>query len=422
MPLTTPTRDPFALGNTTIDSSTGEFARNVFLTGTNGNPAFQQTAFGELSVAQFTPQTAWRFDYGVNTRIVAKTETNGGTVTQDAGRAKLSTGTNTAGLARIQTIKNVRYMPGVGGLLRITAVFATPKADTTQYVGIGDTNDRLFFGYQGTDFVIGRRRDGAADVVVKSTNWNGTAPTGLTYTNGNIFQIRYQWLGYGYLRFYILDPNGQDLGYKLVHTINYPNTSANIHIMNPTLPIFAEIANTGNNTNMVMYSPSAVAGIEGATHLGFHNPLDIWNGTDTSATFSDTNNNHFISVQNKTTIGSIANRVPVQIKSIELSRGSGGAAGATIRIYKSATTAGARSYTDVDATNSPVSYSTTTTTITGGTIERSYSMPSSLTSRTIALENGELTLLPGEIYTIGVQDSTAAGTDFIVNVNWQELF
>lgn len=416
--------DQYSKGNTVINATTGQTALNTILYGAsaNGGSVFPTTAFGDLLVAQFSPETAWRHDYGIINRLVSTTGTaNGGTVTVDASRAKLSTSVAVNGIARMQTIRPLRYMPGVGGLARFTAVFATPKANTTQYVGIGDTVDAFYFGYNGTTFVVGRRR-GGSDTQVAQASWNGTVPAGLSYQLGNIFQIRFQWLGYGYIRFYILDPNGQDNGYALVHTINYPNTSALTHILNPTLPLFAEIANTGNNTDMVMYSPSAVAGTEGNVHVGFHNPLDVWNTVDAVATYSDVNNNHFITIQNKSTFNTLANRIPVYVKSIELSRGSGGSNGATIRFYENATTAGVRTYNDVDTNNSPVATSVTATTITGGTVTRTYSMPSSRTGIQLEFEDGEIVILPGSTLTIAVQDSQVAGTDFTVNVNWQELF
>jgi len=379
---------------------------------------FPQTAFGEVLTAKLTPQAAWRFDYGINSRLVTKTETNGGAVTVDGNRAKLATGVNVGGVARIETVKRLRYFPGMGGVLRMTYVHSAPKALSNQYFGLGDTADRLFFGYNNLNWVIGRRRGGVDTVVVRN-DWNGEFPAGIDFTKGNIFQIRYQWLGYGYLRFFMLDPNGQEIGYKLMHTINYPNTSADVHILNPTLPIFAEVANTGNNTNIVAYTPSAAAFVEGEVGE-YSNPMDVFNSFDTSATLADTNNNHLATIRNKSTFLTLANRVPIQINSVTFTRGSGSPA-SILRLYKAATTAGARVYADHDANNSPIDTSATTTTITGGTVERSYSIPAS-GSRDLTFKPGELVLQPGEALTFGQQNSGVQSTDSVLTVNWSELF
>jgi hypothetical protein len=377
----------------------------------------QESAFGELLTARLIPQAAWRFDYGINTRIVNVTTANGGTVTADGNRAKLTSSAHIAGLARVETLKRLRYSPGEGGLLRITFVHATPKALSKQFFGLGDTADRLYFGYDGLDWGVGRRRSGT-DHFVKLESFSGSNP-GLDFTKGNVYQIRYQWLGYGYLRFYCLNPDGENLGYSLMHTIAYPNTSPDVHILNPTLPIFAEVQNAGNNTSLVAYTPSAAAFVEGeGGDQG--NPLDVFNSYDRTTSFNDTNNNHLLTIRNKSTFLTLANRVPVQVNSITLSRGTG-AALTTVRLYRSATTAGALAYTDVDASNSPVDASPTTTTITSVNPERSYSLPAG-NLPTIEFRPGEMVLQPGETLSVGVQDSGVQATEITATVNWSELF
>jgi len=377
----------------------------------------QESAFGELLTARLIPQAAWRFDYGINTRIVKTTTANGGTVTADGNRAKLTSSAHVAGLARVETLKRLRYALGEGGLLRITFVHATPKALSKQYFGLGDTVDRLYFGYDGLDWGVGRRRSGT-DHFIKLASFSGSNP-GLDFANGNVYQIRYQWLGYGYLRFYCLNPDGENLGYSLMHTIAYPNTSADVHILNPTLPIFAEVENAGNNSSIVAYTPSAAAFVEGETG-DQGNPLDVFNSYDRTASFSDANNNHLLTIRNKSAFLAIANRVPVQINSITLSRGSG-AASTTARLYRSATTAGALVYTDVDASNSPVDASPTTTTVTSSNAERAFSLPAGALFP-IEFKPGEMVLQPGESLTIGIQNSGVQATEVVATVNWSELF
>lgn len=119
-------------------------------------------AFGEVLVAPISPQTAWRFDYGTapNTRLYTTTTANGGTATLAESQLHLQTSANVAGLARLQTLRRLRYLPGMGGVVRFTAVFGTPKANSRQIVGIGDTQDGFFFGYNGTSFGVFRRRAG----------------------------------------------------------------------------------------------------------------------------------------------------------------------------------------------------------------------------------------------------------------------
>lgn len=410
----------------------GWYSANVYVNPSTGNvepfPVVtpldnltRYSAFGELMTGQLVPHAAWRFDYGTtpNTRIVSVHTANGGGAAVAASKVSLTTSVAVNGIARVTTRKRLRYLNGIGGLARFTAVFDTPKADSHQFIGVGDTTDGFFFGYQGTDFGVLRRRNGSDNFIPMNT-WNGESVT-FNQQLGNIYQIRFQWLGFGYIRFYILDPAGQADGFKLVHTIEYPNTSADVSILNPTLPLFAEVSNTGNNTNLKLESPSAAAFLEGETGEITH-PLDVHNAFDSSATFSDTNNNHLVTIRNKSSFGGVANRIPVEITSINLGRGSAGAALTRVRVYRTATTAGVRAYVDFDTNNSPIDTSITTTTITSLNAEKAYTITSNVTAQYIAFAPGELVLEPGESISIGIQDGGVQATEVVATVNWREMF
>lgn len=383
----------------------------------------QKSAFDELLVAEYTPHTAWRMDYSINPDLYSTADSaNGGTVVVDANRAKLSTSAAVNGIAHLETLRRVRYMPGIGGLARFTCVFATPKAQTQQIIGPGNGADGFYFGYDETDFGVLRRAAGV-DYWTPRTDWNGTALTmDLNTSFGNIYQIRYQWLGYGAIKFYIFDALERAL--VLVHTIDYANTSASVHTLNPSFPLSAEIKNTGNNTDMVMYTPSAVAGLEGdAEKNHVVHPLHVPRAAVAATSIADTNNNHLLSVQNKTLLNAQDNRVSVRVRSIVFSRENLTAVrGCTFRVYKGATTAGARTYADVSTAHSPVSTSTTATTITGGTLVYQVTLPAGSSPFTVELDHDQVHLFPGDILTVAVQDTNANATDVSVTVAYEELF
>lgn len=385
----------------------------------------EYAAFGELLVAQVLPQTAWRFDYGINTRFVYTSGTMaGGQVSGSFSRAQLSTSTNVSGTAQIFSIKPLRYLPGVGGLMRMTAVFNTGTSNSEQLIGIADEgiSDGFAFGYNGTSFGVVVIRAGVRTWIAQS-QWNGSSlSTTLIPQYGNIYQIRFQWLGYGNINFMIFDST---LGkFVTVHTVHYPNTSPLTSILNPTLKLFSRIANLGNNTNIVMFTPSALGALEGHTESQFYNPLDVPNTMDSLKTFADANNNHLLTVRNKSTFLGVSNRVPVQINSIYFSRagGAGTATNSTLRIYRNASTTGTLSFTDIDSLNSPVDTSVTTTIITSTNAEKSYAVSSNNPQIPIEFHPGELILNPGESISIGVQDSGVQSTECAVTANWDELF
>ena len=137
-------------------------------------PDFDRAAFGELVTANLRPALALRFDYGILTNMVSTSGTaNGGSVTQSDSDALLQTGTAEDGIARMVSKKFLRYLPGMGGLLRFTAPMLDTAENSQHLAGIGDTLDGFFVGYQGTQFGVMRRRGGV-------DNWTDITNPGFT--------------------------------------------------------------------------------------------------------------------------------------------------------------------------------------------------------------------------------------------------
>ena len=193
--------------------------------------------------------------------------TGSGTATASNSMAVLQTGAAAASSAKIETIKALRYTPGLGGLVRCTAVFTTGVANSTQIIGVGDSVDGFFFGYNGADFGVLRRQNGT-DNWIPQTSWNvdkfnGTGLSGVTLnpTKGNVYSIEYQWLGFGAISFFIENPA---TGFPtLVHIIQYANANTIPSIFNPTLPVMAQVINTTNASNLTLSTSSAMGMVEG---------------------------------------------------------------------------------------------------------------------------------------------------------------
>lgn len=93
--------------------------------------------------------------------------------------------------------------------------------------------------------------------------FNGSGVSGVTLdpTKGNVFQIKFQWLGYGLITFYLEDPDDGEL--HLVHGIAYANANTTPSIGDPSLSLMAKATNTTNNTAIVVKVASMAAFIEG---------------------------------------------------------------------------------------------------------------------------------------------------------------
>jgi len=273
------------------------------------------TAFGDSRSTTLTPMTGWTFNYNVNSSYIVSTTANGGTVTQANTMGVISTSTASTGSAKIATRKVLRYSPGFGSLARFTAVFTTGVVNSQQIIGAGDDSEGFYFGYNGAAFSILRIQNGTSNWTAQ-TSWNGdkmngTGTSGMTLdtTKGNVYEIEFQWLGYGVISFYIISTTtGQPV---LVHRIQYPNTATTPSVFNPNFPITAKVINSGNTSNIVLQTPSAMGFCEGD---GFNSAIVSKNSISASASFTAPTNQNVLTLQNTSTFVFKGTRGPFFMK------------------------------------------------------------------------------------------------------------
>ena len=143
------------------------------------------SAFGDINVASFTPVVQLDFIYGINTQTGSSSVVTTGVVDTSSSRLRLQTGIGAAGSATFQSKRIARYRPGQGMMARFTAVWTTNAADSTQVVGVGNTQVGYFFGYNGTTFGISIR-NGGSDTWAPQSTWNqdkcdGTGASGFNW-------------------------------------------------------------------------------------------------------------------------------------------------------------------------------------------------------------------------------------------------
>ena len=276
------------------------------------------TAFKDLRSTELLPKAGWTFNYNINSDLIRTTLTGSGTATASNSMAVLQTGAAAASSAKIETIRALRYTPGLGGLVRCTAVFTTGVANSTQIIGVGDSVDGFFFGFNGAAFGVLRRQNGT-DNWIPQTSWNvdkfnGTGLSGVTLdpTRGNVYSIEYQWLGFGAISFFIENPA---TGFPtLVHIIQYANANTIPSIFNPTLPVMAQVINTTNASNLTLSTSSAMGMVEGN---GDTNTLVTVNSFSNSKMVPATETSIF-TLRNNATFQGKTNRVRVQFSFLSI--------------------------------------------------------------------------------------------------------
>lgn len=327
------------------------------------------STFGDLKVVTIQSQGQGDFIYGIQSEIFTTSSFAGSSVTTDAGLCILSSGTNAAGSATVQLRRGLKYRPGQGSLMRITALYGTPNAGNAQFVGCGTAECGYFIGYFGTSFGIlhsttGQREvrkltittgeaendvtvtlDGNSIVVpvsggsnpeqtayqlaradysqvgnggwladtvsgsvfyiaarsnststgsysvsgtdivgsftrakaglaqtntfVSQSSFNidkldGNGPSGMTLdqTKGNVYEINFQYLGFGNSTFNIEDPETGK--FTTFHNIKNANSRTTTVLKNPNVTVLATSANIGGTTNTQLKTASMASFIEGS--------------------------------------------------------------------------------------------------------------------------------------------------------------
>jgi hypothetical protein len=303
------------------------------------------SAFGDLNVAEFTPIIQLDFVYGINTQTGVSSVVTTGVVDTNAGRLRIQSGVGAAGAGTFTSVRIARYRAGQGMTARFTGVWTTSAANSTQVIGVGNTQVGYFFGYNGTAFGISIR-NGGTDTWVAQTAWNqdkcdGTGASGFNWnkTLGNVMQIQYPFLGYGDIKFWV--QSNATGAWILCHIIQYTNSSASLQLSNPSLTFYANATNSGSTTNLIMYVGSAGVFISGVREfLGAQWATDSLKNTITTEA-------NLLNLRNCTTYNGVTNNSIIRLRSISAATDNGNGI-ATIRLKKGVTIGGSPSFTPIN--------------------------------------------------------------------------
>jgi hypothetical protein len=237
-----------------------------------------------------------------------------------------------------------------------------------------------------------------------------------------VYQIRYPYLGYGVITFWVLNPaTGRWL---LAHMIQYPNTTATTQLSNPNLNYFDQVLNTGNTTNIISYTGSIAALLSGVRSFTA-NPKWAFDNNKTGIT-AETN---LFSLRNATTYNGVENKGMLRLNSLSFAATANTAnLLAVCRLRIGATLGGTATYATINGTtadngvtitagNSIASANTVHTTATGGTYIFNLSV-SGQSSLVVDLAPFDLYLSPGEILTVSGFATSSASIS--ASLNWSE--
>jgi len=365
------------------------------------------SAFGELSVSRFEPQTGWIFSYNLNPSVITPTLLFGGTTTHEDSFAKMETGTDPNGVSFIRTNRLLTYSPGVGAVARFTAIFDIPQPNSQQLIGVGNNVDGWFFGYDGIKFGI-MTRNNSVDTWIYQEDWSEDISQSLIPQNGNVYEIKYQWLGFGMQYFGVENDEGN---ISPVHRIKYANKNIKTSVTNGSLPLACGVANQGNTTNITIKTPSAVGGLDGVAFSPVFETLIAYERVVTIGS----GESYLFGLQNPDDWLGKDNRLYVLPRLFTFA--TDGNKPVIIRVYASPTIT-TPTWTDISPNVSPLQYDEVGTWVPNGEQQVFTYALGKADNATIDLSIIDAEIQPRQIYAI-TAETTIGGMDLVVGINFK---
>lgn len=382
------------------------------------------TSFDDLHVANRRVKLEMKFYYDVEIDAYVIDEQNGGSVSRNNLIAELSTGTSSNGSCYVETRESTDYRVSQDFVVSGSARFdvsgdqgsQSGYAGSEQYFGLFNGSNGFYIGYNG-DSKLGvfRKRQGVVEESIYQDDFDdpldgtGCNNFSLDASKFNIFRFEFSWHGVGYLKCYIL---GEDCEWLNFLTVNYVNRLEESSIGIPHLPLKASVSKDSGSRDVKMYLQAASVSVVGEESSAGTRSFSVdAEGETSSGTLVP-----LLSIRNKTTYQSVANKIKFSLSYISVS--ADGNRTVRFRIIRNGTLTD-ESYSDIDADNSIVEYDTSASAISGGKLELPIQVArtgqSSLLSGEIILD-----INPGEIITVAAL-SSASNIVVDCGLRWKEF-
>lgn len=267
--------------------------------------------------------------------------------------------------------------------------------------------------------IAGSGNDYSGDV--PQASWNGPGArlfVDQDWTLGNVFQIQYQWLGYGNVNFYI--ESSASGRFELVHTIRFPGSSAVTTVEDPNMHAEFAIYNAlGAASARSMYVGSFMIGREGPMTEN----VPLYAASVTKSPAGSSADTALLTIRNRWVEDSGYNNysiiVPREI-SLGTAKQSGSTRNTTFKVILNATfsVTSTSDYPTFTDNGGSAQTDTTQALVTGGTVIKTV-IVSSDSSKTIML-NGTVNLIKDETITITGSNANT-NYDLTVGVDWAEF-
>ena len=256
---------------------------------------------------------------------------------------------------------------------------------------------------------------------IAQASWNvdvmdGSGPSAMTLdpTKGNVYQIAYQWLGFGMITYFI--ENSETGEFQAVHQIKYANANTTPSLQNPTLPLHIMAKNTSNATNLTIKTSSMAAFVEGRV-----SDLGVLHAADSNITNLAATELPILSTKNKVVYQGVLNRV--QLEPLFVSLATEASKPIIFRIKLNPTLTGTPAFADVSTATSVTATDASASGITASTGRTVFTtVLGKVDSEIIDFSRLRRTINPGETLVITAEATSGSSQEVNVSFTWEELF
>lgn len=244
---------------------------------------------------------------------------------------------------------------------------------------------------------------------INQQDWNGDFDnSNLNPALGNVYQIKYQYLGFGDIKFYIENPMSGL--FENCHTIRYANSSTTPSVSNPSFKVGLYCVSLGSTTNLKVSSASMSAFIEG-TDFKTRNPRAVNN---TQIVSGDLTN--ILTIRNTRSYNGIVNQVEVEPLIVSLANES--SKNAIIELRANATASGDTNFQNI-GNNLVTDIDVTANTISGGRLLSSFTLGGGQ-SQEVDLSKLNIRIPPTLKFTIGGQVTSGPSASITATLVYYE--
>lgn len=377
--------------------------------------------FGQLITAYEVRDIAVKWEYEVyddQYDMLPSELTGDGVQSFDSGLLVASSATSGTSMLKSKNI--TRYRTGNGGFAWFTALLdgTTGRCETGF---ISDNFDKIFIRENSGLITFGYSRLGVDQVSVSSASFNGDADVGaITWSNLNIFQIRYGYLGTADIEIFIKQ-NGET---KLLHRIELAGSLTSTTVRFPQFRMFINAENggsikSGSWAGGTFSNVLETRGQDPSAKNFFHKTERIISPTGTATPI--------VAYRSKSTYNGFTHSVLAKLLVARIASSSEGLYEFSFVFNPTTITGG--SFVDVNSLSSVIEVNDGVTGFTGG--EEAFAVPLAVPSQGqgVSSLNEDFEKLGAFLnrdssVVISIKEVESGGglNTQMVNFNWQELF